>query len=503
MDYRSLELKFLPEHIKNGESIDISGLVKNLDAANEALKTKPLGYARQSLTEFSPAVREGKRLRETNFNACHDLRENLDVQLNNAFYFNPENIDLSDPDAESIIEAARDFLNPSDRNRLWLLPAFVERESIARVAAYHQRLLPRGRVIVVSPDRETLAAAAPYCDIVIDQRQVLKCININRLREEGFFPKHRHVRLSGKGTTLLAGFIWAMAHDLINDETYIGHTDTDEINLDFSGAYYQTNPRKRLQVSPYRPAEYMAAAAAYIPSSYKVSVVQPAKAGVQRKGEVCLPVWMMMANSTIGDAKMRQIGLELCRVAWPSPGEAIVWAPVYRDMPWQGTTGFDLDRYAKAFYIEMGFSKLINKENCVFAQVGIPAAKIESSRVREADDIGQVIWATSIYSTQEQFYYHQLRKEGLAEFSPGYSDNLIREFNERFAGVELRVPSTCPPEILRNDGGKICIASEHSAPNRAMYYAGPFYYPSPTRMLEMGVIDLDKVRQVPNLSANG
>lgn len=502
MQHSNLEFKFLPEHLRNGQVIDIPYLVKRLDAANEALKTKPLGYTLESLTEFSPVVKERKRLRETNFNASHDDREKLDIQLNNAFYFNSENVDLGDPDAQSIVEAARDFLYQGDHNRLWLLPAFVERETIAHVATYHQRLLPRGRVIVVSPDQKTLTAAAPHCDVVIDQCQVLEQININALREEGFFPKHRNVRLSGKGTTLLAGFIWAMAHGLINDKTYIGHTDTDEINLDFSGPYYQTDSKERRRVSPYRPAEYMAAAAAYMPSSHQISVVQPAKAGVRRKGEVCLPAWMMMANTTIGDAKMRQMGLELCRVAWPSPGEAIVWAPVYRDMPWQGTTGFDLDRYAKAFYIEMGFSGLGSNENYAFVQVGIPAPKIESYGVREVDDIGQAIWATSIYSTQEQFYYHQLMKEGSAEFAPGYSDDLIKAFNEQFAGVELRVPFTCPPEILQDHSGKLYIASEDSNPNRAMYCAGPFYYPSPTRMLEMGVINLDKVREVPNLSTS-
>ncbi|MDJ0734500.1 MAG: hypothetical protein QNJ47_10600 [Nostocaceae cyanobacterium] len=502
MHYNDLELKFLPEHLRNGQIIDIPDIVKNLDAANETLKTKPFEYPIQSLTEFNPFVKEGERLRETNFNACHDLREKLDIQLNNAFYFNSENVDLSDSDAQSIVEAAHDFLCPRDHNRLWLLPAFVERESIAHVATYHQSLLPRNRVIVVSPDQKTLAAAAPHCDIVINQSQVLECININALREEGFLPRHRNVCLSGKGTTLLAGFIWAMAHELINDETYVGHTDTDEINLDFSGSYYQTGSKERLHVSPYRPAEYMAAAAAYMPSSHKVSVVQPAKAGVRRKGEVCLPTWMMMANTIIGDAKMRQMGLELCRVAWPSPGEAIVCASVYRDMPWQGTTGFDLDRYAKAFYMEMGFSKLSSKESYAFVQVGIPAPKIESYGVRETDDIGQAIWATSIYSTQEQFYYHQLRKEGSAEFAPGYSDNLIKAFNEQFAGVELRVPFTCPPDILQNDYGKLYIESEYSDPNRAMYCAGPFYYPSPTRMLEMGIINLDKVREVPNLSTS-
>ena len=500
MDYKGLELSFLPDHIKRDEHIDILDLVKKLDAVNEALKVKPLDDMNQFTTEFSPVVKEGGRLRETNFSACHDLREHLDIRLNNAFYFNSENLDLNNADAKFIVEAARNFLHPSDQNRLWLLPAFVERESIAHVAAYHQRLLPRGHVIVVSPDKQTLKAAAPYCDVVIDQRQVLACIDVNKLREEGFFPETRNVYLSGKGTTLLAGFIWAMAHDLIDDETYIGHTDTDEINLDFSGSYYQIDSKKRLQVSPYRPAEYMAAAASYMPNTHKPSIVQPAKAGVRRKGEVCLPIWMMMANTTIGDAKMRQMGLELCRVAWPSPGEAIVWAPVYRDMPWQGTTGFDLDRYAKAFYIEMGLSKLVGQENRVFTQVGIPAPKIESHGVKETDDIGQTILATSMYSTQEQFYYQQLREVGVAEFAPGYSDHLIKAFNEQFAGVDLRVPFTSPPEILQNDYGTPYIASEYSKPNGAMYCAGPFYYPSPTRMLEMGIIDLDRVRQTTNLS---
>ena len=502
MLHRNIELKFLPEHLRNDQVIDISELVKNLDAANAALKIKPLASTLQSRTEFSPVVRKKERLRETNFNASHDVREQLDFQLNNAFYFNSENVDLNDPDAQPIVEAARNFLSPSDHNRLWLLPAFVERETIAHVATYHQRLLPKGRVIVVSPDQKTLQAAAPHCDVVIDQCQVLKQININALREEGFFPKQRNVSLSGKGTTLLAGFIWAMAHDLIDDDTYIGHTDTDEINLDFSGPYYQTDLKERLRVSPYRPAEYMAAAAAYMPSSHKIAVVQPAKAGVRRKGEVCLPIWMMMANTIMGDAKMRQMGLELCRVAWPSPGEAIVCAPLYRDMPWQGTTGFDLDRYAKAFYLEMGFGGLKSEQKYTFAQVGIPAPKIESDSVTQTDDIGQVIWATSIYSTQEQFYYQQLMKAGTAEFAPGYSDDLIKSFNKQFAGIELRVPLTCPPEILQDDSGKLYIASENSEPNRAMYYAGPFYYPSPTRMLEMEVINLDKVREVPNLSTS-
>lgn len=500
MPYSDIESRFLPEHLRNGQDIDIPHLVKNLDATNEALKAKPLEDTLGFPTEFSPFVTQGGRLRETSFNACHDVREELDTQLNHAFYFNSENVDLSDADAQSIVEAAHEFLRPSDDNRIWLLPAFVERESIAHVASYHQHLLPKGHVIVVSPDQKTLTVAAPHCDVVINQCEVLKCLNINALREEGFFPKERKVSLSGKGTTLLAGFIWAMAHGLINDETYIGHTDTDEINLDFSGSYYQIEARKKLLVSPYRPAEYMAAAAAYMPSSHKVSVVQPAKAGVRRKGEVCLPTWMMMANTVTGDAKMRQIGLEFCRVVWPSPGEALIHAPVYRDMPWQGTTGFDLDRYAKAFYLEMGFSKSRSEEKHAFVQVGIPSPKIENCGVRETDDIGQAIWATSIYSTQEQFYYHQLRNEGLAEFAPGYSDNLIKEFNQQFAGIELRVPFTCPPDILEDDDGKLYIESEHSHPNGAMYCAGPFYYPSPTRMLEMGVIDLDKVREVPNLS---
>lgn len=500
LQHGKLESDFLPKHLRSGEVIDIPDLVKSLDAANQALKTKPLADKGQSVTTFNPVVEVGERLRETNFYATYDIREKLDNQLNNAFYFNAANVSLEDSDAKCIVEAARDFLCPQDGNRLWLLPAFVERETIAHVAAHHQRLLPRGRVIVVSPDPSTLTAAAPHSDIVIDQRQVLEHINIQALREEGFFPKNRSVRLSGKGTTLLAGFIWAMAHGLINDETYVGHTDTDEINLDFSGAYYQAGSKERLRVSPYRPAEYMAAAAAYMPSSHKVSVVQPAKAGIRRKGEVNLPTWMMMANTTIGDAKMRQMGLELCRVAWPSPGEAIVRACVYRDMPWQGTTGFDLDRYAKAFYLEMGFGGFRCADNYAFVQVGIPAPKIESYGVKEIDDIGQAILATSIYSIQEQFYYQQLRQEGTAEFAPGYSDDLIKAFNEQFAGVELRVPFTSPPDILQDDCGTLYVGSESSEPNGAMYSAGPFYYPSPTRMLEMGVIDLDKIREVPNLS---
>ena len=500
LQHRMLEFAFLPEHLRSAGSLDIPNLVKRLDAANQALKTKPLGDTLQFLTAFSAVVEEGKRLRETNFSASHDIREKLDRQLNNAFYFNAANIDLDDPNAKSIVEAAHDFLHPNDHNRLWLLPAFVERETIAHVAEYHQRLLPKNRVIVVSPDYGTLTAAAPHSDIVIDQQRVLEHINTDALREEGFLPKNRNVRLSGKGTTLLAGFVWAMAQGLINDETYIGHTDTDEINLDLSGPYYQTGSKERLHVSRYRPAEYMAAAAAYMPSSHKVSVVQPAKGGVRRKGEVNLPTWMMMVNTTIGDAKMRQMGLQLCRVAWPSPGEAIVHVSVYRDMPWQGTTGFDLDRYAKAFYMEMGFGEFRCEDNYAFVQVGIPAPKIEVHGVKEIDDIAQAVWATSIYSIQEQFYYQQLRKGDSAEFAPGYTDDLIKAFNEQFAGVELRVPFTCPPDISRDDSGALYVASESSDPNRAMYSAGPFYYPSPTRMLEMGVIDLDKIREVPNLS---
>lgn len=497
-----IELDFLPEHLRNGEVVDIPDLVKRLDTANQAFKTRPrlLGDQLQSLTASSTVVQEGERLREANFSASHDFREQLDIQLNNAFYFNAGNVDLDDPDARSIVEAARDFLNPNDHNRLWLLPAFIERQTIAHVATHHQKLLPKGRVLVVSPDHQTLTAAAPHSDIVIDQRQVLEHIDTDALREEGFLPKNRNVYLRGKGTTLLAGFIWAMAQGLIDDQTYVGHTDTDEINLDIFGPYYQAGSTERLRVSPYRPAEYMAAAAAYMPSSHKISVVQPAKAGVRRKGELNLPTWMMMANTTIGDAKMRLMGLELCRVAWPSPGEAIVHGSVYRDMPWQGTTGFDLDRYAKAFYLEMGFCEFKNKENYTFVQVGIPAPKIEVNGVKEIDDIAQAVWATSMYSIQEQFYYQQLREGGAAEFAPGYSDHLIKAFNEQFAGVELRVPFTCPPDISRDDCGSLYISSEDSGPNGAMYCAGPFYYPSPTRMLEMGIIDLDKIRNVPNLS---
>ncbi len=500
MNYSSLELKFLPDHLRNGKFIDIPDLVKRLDTANQSLKKHTLSDAFP--LEFNPVVEESQRLREMNFSSSHDVREKLDYQLNNAFYFNSENVDLNNPDARSIVEAARSFLNPSDQNRLWLLPAFIERETIANVAAYHQHLLPRGRVIVVSPDKQTLIAASPHCDVVIDQCQVLETIDINALREEGFFPKDRNVRLTGKGTTLLAGFIWALAHDLIDDNTYIGHTDTDEINLDFSGSYYQSNSKERFRVSPYRAPEYMAAAAAYMPSSHKISMVQPAKAGVQRKSEVCLPLWMMMANTIMGDEKMRQMGLELCRIVWPSPGEAIVHTPVYRDLPWQGTTGFDLDRYAKAIYLEMGFSKLGSKKNYALAQVGIPAPKIESVGVTERDDVGQAVWATSMYSTQEQFYYQQLLKHQSAEFAPGYSDELIKEFNQHYAGLEIRVPFTSPPEIVQDDCGTLRIPSGNSRPNGAIYCPGPFYYPSPARMLEMGVIDLEKVRQVPNLSTS-
>ncbi|NES18344.1 MAG: hypothetical protein F6K41_05295 [Symploca sp. SIO3E6] len=500
LQHNNLALDFLPEHLKNGKVIDIPELVRSLDAANQALKTKPLGETIQSLTAFSPLVSAGSRLRETNFSASHDLREQLDRQLNNAFYFNAANIHLDDPDAKLIVEAAHDFLNPNDHDRLWILPAFVERETIAHVAAHHQQLLPQGRVLVVSPDSGTLKAAAPHSDIVIAQQQVLEHLDTDALREEGFLPKNRHVHFSGKGTTLLAGFIWAMAQGLIDDQTYIGHTDTDEINLDVLGPYYQASSTERLCVSPYRAAEYMAAAAAFMPSSHKVSVVQPAKAGIRRKGEVNLPQWMMMANSIMGDAKMRQMGLQLCRVVWPSPGEAIVHTSVYRDMPWQLTTGFDLDRYAKAFYLEMGFGKTKPRDNYAFVQVGIPTPKIEFQGVKEIDDIEQAIWATSIYSLQEQFYYQQLSQGRSAEFAPGYSDDLIKAFNQQFAGVELRVPFTSPPDILRDDCGTLYVASEGSSPNGAMYSASPFYFPSPKRMLEMGIIDLDKIRDVPNLS---
>lgn len=522
---------FMPTNMKQPGTTDHPQvLITELDRAQTEFGTQPSGKDLQVAVQTGNYqgydVRSGTRHREAQFDDKPDPRKSLDSQLQGLFYFNRDNLYLEQEEAKrALVEPGREFLAAG--NVVWILPGFVERFSIADVARYHERLIRKpGRVIVVSPDEGTRDAASIFCNVVLDQNEIMQNINWSALIEAGILPKDRKVPISGKGITILAGFLWAMAQGLITENTYVGHTDTDIANIDKYSIFYRQNPESR--IPPYRAAEYMAAAAAKMSPNVQLAAIQPAKVGIERKSPVKHPVWMAMANSQ--DAALRYAGYQLGRVTWASPGEGLVLSETYSNYPWEATTGFDLDRYLKALLMELnGMSSSVDLDNRFrFAQVVVPPPKIEMGGVSESIDFQEVNWATFMYTIAQEFYqkWFYLTQAGVQNalppaLPPHYSIAHLGEVNREYAGRQLRVIAESSPETTRvviedppmpghNLGeGVIYYPYEElfgrnvHQPNVTGYRWAPWRLPPIPWMDKEGIINWEGIRNATNHSIVG
>lgn len=513
---------FVPNHMVDADADDTpANVVSQLDEAIQGIRTQPETGAAHVKTDAIAAVDpNGNRIREGDSQAIDEKVKKLDPLYQGMYLFNREKKHIEDVDG--LLETARRFIR--DEEIPIILPAYKEPKGwdVARAAS----LLSPGRVIFVSPDANTLSAAAPFSH-AIDQNEVLKYIDIAKLKELGFIPTGREVPLRGKGMTILLGLMWGIANGYVEPKNqYLAHVDTDVINMDPASVYYHERGGNVSKRRPYRPLEYMAAALSQMPSSHHAVAVQPAKVGPPRKGEVKHPTFAEFANSD--DPFLRKVGLGLGRVVWPSPGEAIVDGRLYMEGPWQVTTGFDLDRYFKAVLWELRQEEQTGKPTRdVFAQVVVPPDKIENGGVAEKNDWAEVNWATHVFSNALNFYRElahdaqgrqdiQPLVQSLSEeqrgllpkkiiqglepaLVPTFDLDHIKAFNEKFAGKQVRVLASESPEPYRDEQGGIIypadeVYNQASGPNFASYRWNPFYLPPVTWMIENGIVDLDGIK---------
>ena len=548
---------YKPIHLKQPEAIDAPNiLARKLDNAILKEKTSPPVETLETKLDGHKAREGGKtgggvRLREGQFG--EDIlteRDIIDTQYQGLFLFNPEKLSLEDnPD---LVRAAREFIESEEMPII--LPAFNE-ETGWDVARAANQFSP-GRVIMASPSKETLQNAAIHCK-AIDENEVKKYINFDKLRELGVLPEGREVPLRGKGMSILAAWLWGMANGYIKKGQYVGHVDTDIISANSDSVAYTRDgldPKKRL---PYRMIEKMAAALALMPPDYRATAIQPAKVGPPRKGEVKHPVFQMFQNSE--DPFLRAVGYGLGRVVWPSPGEAIVLSDLYNEGPWQVTTGFDLDRYFKAAIREILKDGKFTEDEIhdVFTQVNIQEDKIENGNVPEINDWTEVNWATSVYYHAIEFYWKlndALRfKKGLQPLMERLTDeqkavlpqelvdilnspdpvlppqfgmddsglDALIAYNKQYAGTKERVMGPQAPESMRLKEGTVHFQDKNleplevgegailypadqiyqaaGGPNTIQYRWNPWYLPSVNWMIENGIIDMEGIRNIKPL----
>ncbi len=496
--------EFVPSNLMVPEGLDVVTVAERLDAEIQMARRQPPTPLNPFVLTEGSGVAGGQRQREGDLQTEKEARANLDQSFMPMWIGNRDKRNIGHQ--QDVVDAGRRFLE--EIRPPIILPAYVERTGwdVARASA---ELVGRDRVLFVSPDKESLRGAAPYA-CALDQNEIFQAVSWNRLREMRVLPANRTVTLRGKGMTILAGTLWGISRGIIdinNPDQLLAHVDTDIINMDPDAIFYkEQGGNVEGRGGPYRPLEYMAATLALATPDQMPLAVQPAKVGPNRKGEVKFPIFQDFMNYPHSDF-VRRVGLALGRVGWPSPGEAIVRADLYLSTPWQVTTGFDLDRYLAAAVLEqLGQGAL--------AQVIIPGDKIENGAVTERADWLEVNWATAVISQAFDCFRDWASARRAVErvggntakmlepvFPAQYSIEHIREYNTRYAGMEMRVIAPPFPESNRAIDGAITYPADQlyeqaGGPNSVAYRQSPFYLPPVRWMIDNQIIDIERISRV-------
>ena len=465
---------WLPSHFSRPDVKDTPAhLAHELDQTIQVHKSKPdSGSHLVETKNLEAVIQRGVRLREGDLGAeKDDPRVAMDKLFEELFLFNTKHKFLEQ--SRRIEAIGRRFL----LGKTIISPAYREVDAWNNARSLGK--LSPGRVIMASPDETTLRSAASNC-IAINENDVLPFIDLKKLRDMGIIPQGIEVPFRGKGKTILMAWLWGMANGLIKPAEYVAHMDSDISNASDNGLAYIRDGVDLSERPPYWPLIYLGAAAALMPPSYRAVAIQPAKVGPPRKGEVKHPVFQQFAESE--DPFTRMVGYGLGRVIWPSPGEAIVLSDLYTNLPWQVTTGLDLNRYMAAIVAELlQDGQFGNKDiRDIFAQVVIPPDKIEDvlESVPDKNDFREVNWATKVISQALDFwrelYYEELARKrlqpslgdlsgeqkalidpillnGLSPAFPSmFSIDHIKRYNQKHAGIQGRVLASDYPESTRS-----------------------------------------------------
>ncbi len=207
-----------------------------------------------------------------------------------------------------------------------VVPFAGEEESIGGVLNYCAGMVGKDKVIAVDAGRsaESTQIAQTSRVNLVDEKETLGKIDVNKLKEDGLLPPSFELRGS-KSLTLLAGMVELERQyqkGRINDETMIVFHDSDIIN-----------PKE------YNALAYLWLAMVFKPEGFSPRAIHMAKTGRGRNNGPLFTAISDYMNS--GDPQIRNLGFSLANLIWPLSGErALRWKEL-RKCLWTNGMGIE------------------------------------------------------------------------------------------------------------------------------------------------------------------
>lgn len=236
----------------------------------------------------------------------------------------PHPYDINATDMEAVRSKIEHELRKADVRVV--VPFAGEEESIGGVLDYCAGMVGGGHVIAVDAGRsaESTRIAQDSGAKLVNEKETLGKINIDKLKEDGLLPPNFELQGS-KSLTLLAGMVELERQyqcGEINDETMIVFHDSDIIN-----------PKE------YNALAYLWLAMVFKPEGFTPRAIHIAKTGRGRNNGPLFTAISDYMNSS--DSQIRNLGFSLANLIWPLSGErALRWKEL-RKCLWTNGMGIE------------------------------------------------------------------------------------------------------------------------------------------------------------------
>ncbi|HLD01329.1 MAG TPA: hypothetical protein VJC10_00475 [Patescibacteria group bacterium] len=375
------------------------------------------------------------------------------------------NARLFDADASGIVQEARELL--ANGSYFAIFPFHREPETIQRNLEYGMSRVGADNVIGVGTgnDAESMQKARETNATIIDQKEMLSCINWDLLIDQGILPAdYSFLDVHAKGETILAGVLAAYAMGQLDDKILAFH-DTDVKN---------PNPDTEIlddydQPDRYGALEHLATARLGGQSigMNDIRAVHLMRTGEGRNNES----WTYEANKIAesSDPKVAEMGLMAAQLAWPLTGERDINGNLLKTLI-----------YASGMGIETIFDLQVSGIDAAegtrgVAEIANPYAKAEnrlSPRDREL---------TIVMTCAKFAGYLSEHSKDVGRVPHEWTIDDIALFNNRFGGSHRTI--TAP-------------SRDDHHPNEIKHYTVDFVYPSIQQFEDMGAINMPRAHDL-------
>lgn len=386
------------------------------------------------------------------YNACNN---------NNSRY----SIDLLSPGSEQV--HARVLEELQNGSYAALIPFAVEPNTIGPAIQYAAGRIPEDNVFTVDAgvDPSSTQAAQRASETtgvnVVNQQEVLACIDWRALKDLGILPPHLLTPPKGnKGLTIYAGLLALEAAGKL-DKTVMLH-DSDILNLGQRGNEHQGSYREF-----YSPLEYLVLPYVYPLSDIPANAVMALRTGQGRYNEPLIRTANSIVNGNFSE-HVRALALAYATLGWPITGERAIRGNLLRAMPLP-TGIFGLESHINVALS----SKDVQTGHKGVMQVAIPNQKREN-RPSPRDREYSIVFGASTYLERLLAFIEQVGRDPLE-----WTLNDTAAFNQLYGG---RLDRQFVPNRYEQQ------------PNAPIYLASDFVLPSMVQLHQLGVVDWDRMQ---------